>query len=30
MSLMAKVRPFREGNEEDGVGEIVDFSMKAP
>lgn len=30
MSLMAKVRPCREGDEEDGVGEIVDFSMKAP
>lgn len=31
MSLMAKVRPCREGgNEEGGVGDIVNFSMKAP
>lgn len=28
MFLMVKVRFFREGNEEDGVGEIVDFLMK--
>lgn len=28
---MAKVRPCREGgNEEEGVGAIVNFSMKAP
>lgn len=30
MSLMAKLRPCREGGNEEGVGEIVNFSMKAP
>jgi hypothetical protein len=31
MSLMAKVRPCREGGDEEvEVGEIVTFSMKAP